>query len=77
VRERAARNEVELAFSHQYASWLNRIEPQFKALRYFCLVGTDHPGPATQGRLIRRYITWRNATPTTRRSVRSCSARTQ
>jgi hypothetical protein len=33
---------------------------QFKALRYFCLNGTDHPDHATQARLIRRYVHWRN-----------------
>jgi transposase len=61
VREWAADNNVELAYTPHYASWLNRIEPQFKALRYFCLAGTDHPDHATQARLIRRYIAWRNA----------------
>jgi hypothetical protein len=40
--------------------WLNRIEAQFRALRYFTLAGTDHPDHATQARLIRRYIHWRN-----------------
>ncbi len=43
-----------------YGSWLYRIEAQFKALRYFTLDGTDHPDHATQARLIRRYIAWRN-----------------
>jgi hypothetical protein len=33
---------------------------QFRALRYFTLDGTDHPDHATQARLIRRYIAWRN-----------------
>jgi transposase len=61
VREWAAQSNVELAYTPHYASWLNRIEPQFKALRYFCLAGTDHPDHATQARLIRRYIAWRNA----------------
>jgi len=61
VRQWAADNNVELAFVPFYASWLNRIEAQFKALRYFCLDGTDHPDHATQARLIRRYIAWRNA----------------
>jgi transposase len=61
VREWAADNNVELAFTRHYASWLNRIEAQFKALRYFCLAGTDHPDHATQARLSRRYIAWRNA----------------
>jgi hypothetical protein len=49
-----------LAYTPFYASWLNRIEAQFQALRYFCLNGTDHPDHATQARLILRYIDWRN-----------------
>ena len=42
------------------ASWLNRIEAQFTALRYFALDGTDHPSHAEQASMIRRYIAWRN-----------------
>ena len=42
------------------ASWLNRIEAQFTALRYFALDGTDHPTHEAQSRMIRRYIAWRN-----------------
>ncbi len=42
------------------ASWLNRIEAQFQALRYFTLDGTDHKSHAEQNSMIRRYITWRN-----------------
>ena len=61
MRDWAEQNNVELAYTPHYASWLNRIEAQFKALRYFTLNGTDHPDHATQARLIRRYIAWRNA----------------
>ena len=64
VRAWAAANNVELAYTPFYASWLNRIEAQFRALRYFTLAGTDHPDHATQARLIRRYIAWRNRNPT-------------
>jgi transposase len=60
MRECAQVNNVELAYTPFYASWLNRIEAQFRALRYFTLAGTDHPDHATQARLIRRYIAWRN-----------------
>ncbi len=60
VGEWAADNNIELAYTPHYGSWLNRIEAQFKALRYFTLDGTDHPDHATQARLIRRYIAWRN-----------------
>jgi transposase len=60
VRDWAHDNNVELAYTPHYGSWLNRIEAQFKALRYFTLDGTDHPDHATQARLVRRYIAWRN-----------------
>lgn len=60
VRAWAAAHNVELAYTPHYASWLNRIEPQFKGLRYFCLAGTDHPDHQTQTRLILDYINWRN-----------------
>jgi hypothetical protein len=42
------------------ASWLNRIEAQFQALRYFALDGTDHTSHQQQASMIRRYITWGN-----------------
>ena len=60
VGEWAALNNVELAYVPFYASWLNRIEAQFTALRYFALDGTDHPSHQAQSRMIRRYIAWRN-----------------
>ena len=60
VGDWAAANNVELAYTPFYGSWLNRIEAQFTALRYFALDGTDHPTHAEQARMIRRYIAWRN-----------------
>jgi transposase len=60
VGEWAEANNVELAYVPFYASWLNRIEAQFTALRYFALDGTDHDSHEAQGRMIRRYIAWRN-----------------
>ena len=42
------------------ASWMNRIEAQFQALRYFTLDGTDHRSHEEQNSMIRRYIAWRN-----------------
>jgi hypothetical protein len=38
------------------ASWPNRIEAQFQALRYFTLDGTDSSGHAEQATMIRRYV---------------------
>ncbi len=60
VGEWAAANNVELAYVPFYGSWLNRIEAQFTALRYFALDGTDHQSHHEQASMIRRYIAWRN-----------------
>ena len=60
VGDWAAANNVELAYVPTNASWLNRIEAQFQALRYFTLDGTDHRSHEEQNRMIRRYIAWRN-----------------
>lgn len=56
----AAANNVEIAYTPTNSSWLNRIEAQFTALRYFTLDGTDHADHEEQGSMIRRYIIWRN-----------------
>ena len=60
VGEWAAANNVELAYVPTNASWLNRIECQFTALRYFALDGTDHKTHDERNSMIRHYIAWRN-----------------
>jgi transposase len=60
VGDWAAANNVEIAYTPFYGSWLNRIEPQFTALRYFTVDGTDHDSHREQAQMIRRYIAWRN-----------------
>src|SRR3954454_14177094 len=60
VGDWADANNVELAYVPFYASWMNRIGAQFTGLRYFALDGPNHPNHATQGRMIRRDIAWRN-----------------
>jgi transposase len=60
VGEWAETNNVELAYVPTNASWMNRIEAQFAALRYFTLDGTDHRSHEEQASMIRRYIIWRN-----------------
>ena len=56
----AAANNAEIAYTPANCSWLNRIEAQFTALRYFALDGTDHASHKEQASMIRRYIIWRN-----------------
>ena len=51
---------LEIAYTPTNSSWLNRIEAQFTALRYFALDGTDHASHKEQASMIRRYIIWRN-----------------
>jgi transposase len=55
-----ADNDIELVFLPTYASWLNWIEAEFAALRYFALAGTDHPNHTEQGHAIADYMRWRN-----------------
>lgn len=60
VRAWCADHEVELVFVPTYSSWLNWIEAEFAALRYFALNGTDHRSHAEQNAAIAGYIRWRN-----------------
>jgi transposase len=60
VGQWAAASNLEIAYTPSNASWLNRIEAQFTALRYFALDGTDHASHKEQASMIRRYIVWRN-----------------
>jgi transposase len=76
VGDWATANNVELAYVPFYGSWLNRIEAQFTALRYFALDGTDHPSHREQASMIRRYIAWRNRNntdPQLRKVIRRAS----
>ncbi len=52
-------------FTPTQASWLNWIESEFTALRYFTLDGSDYPSHAAQEAAIAGYIRWanRHATP--------------
>jgi transposase len=60
VRSWTADNDIELVFLPTYASWLNWIESEFAALRYFALGGTDHRSHTEQGEAIAAYVRWRN-----------------
>ena len=50
VGDWAAENNVELAYVPTNASYLNRIECHFTALRYFALNGTDHQSTRSKTR---------------------------
>lgn len=60
IRAWAAANDVELVYLPTYGSWLNWIESEFAALRYFALNGTDHRSHHEQNTAIAAYVRWRN-----------------
>ena len=60
VRTWCAANGIELVFTPSNASWLNWIECEFTAIRYFALDGSDYPSHATQEAAIAGYLRWRN-----------------
>jgi transposase len=63
----AKANNVELAYVPTNASWLNRIEAQFQALRYFTLDGTDHRSQRNLSSNLRHFLT----TPSVQAPLRS------
>lgn len=60
VADLAEANNVEIAYTPTNSSWLNRIEAQLTALRYFALDGTDHTSHNEQASTIRSYIIKQN-----------------
>jgi transposase len=59
----ARHNNVRFAFTPTYASWLNRIEPLFAAVRYFALNNSDYADHDETRRAINAYVAWRNRHP--------------
>lgn len=53
-------NNIELAFLPTNASWLNRIECHFTALRKFAIRNSNYRSHTELASAIRRYIIWRN-----------------
>jgi hypothetical protein len=53
-------NDIELVFLPTNASWLNRIECHFSALRKFAIRNSNYQCHKELASSIRRYIIWRN-----------------
>jgi transposase len=56
----AGENRVKFYFTPSNASWLNRIESQFTAVRKFALDNSDFRTHAQQEDAIKSYLKWRN-----------------
>jgi transposase len=54
------KNDIELVFLPTNASWLNRIECHFTALRKFAIRNSNYKNHTELASAIRRYIIWRN-----------------
>lgn len=61
VLQWAAAHGVQFCFTPTNASWLNRIECQFAALRKFALDNSDFRTHEEQQQAITGYLAWRNA----------------
>lgn len=53
-------HNIRLYYTPTNASWLNRIESHFAALRKFALEPSDHRSHEEQQQAIENYLTWRN-----------------
>lgn len=60
VLQYAASHRIKLYFTPSGASWLNRIECHFTALRKFALDNTDYRSHDEMQQAIQQYLTWRN-----------------
>ncbi|MCH6172495.1 IS630 family transposase, partial [Pseudonocardia alaniniphila] len=60
VHDWCTAHQVELVFTPSNASWLNWIECEFTALRYFTLDGSDYPSHAAQEAALGGYVRWAN-----------------
>jgi transposase len=56
----AAVNDIKFYWTPTDASWLNRIECHFTAMKKFALDNTDHQSHEEQEQAIRKYLKWRN-----------------
>ncbi len=56
----AAANDITFYWTLTDASWLNRIECHFTAMKKFALDNTDYQSHEEQQRAIRNYLKWRN-----------------
>ncbi|WP_246486327.1 hypothetical protein [Kribbella qitaiheensis] len=60
VLEWCQANQIEIVLTPSNASWLNWIECEFTALRYFTLDGSDYPSHTAQENAITGYVRWHN-----------------
>ena len=60
VRKYAITHSIEFYWTPTNASWLNRIECHFTAMKKFTLDNTDYRSHEEQQAAIEQYLSWRN-----------------
>lgn len=60
VRDWCTEHQVDLVFTPSNASWLNWVESEFQALRYFTLNSSDYPSHDAQEKAMSGYLRWHN-----------------
>lgn len=60
VRTWCKNNNIEIILTPTNASWLNRIECHFTALKKFAIKNSNYKNHKQLGSAIRRYLIWRN-----------------
>jgi transposase len=70
----ASRNNVRLVFTPTNASWLNRIECHFTALKKFALDNSDYTSHEDQFAAIESYLRWHNGQRNRSRGSYPCHA---
>ena len=53
-------NNIVLVFTATYASWMNRIECHFAAVKEFVICNSDYPDHAALAKAMQEYLCWRN-----------------
>ncbi len=53
-------NDIETVFTPTNASWLNRIEGHFTAIKKFAIKNSNYKDHKELASAIRRYLIWRN-----------------
>lgn len=63
VRRWCKENNIELVYTATYASWMNRIECHFTAVKRFVISNSDYPEHSAIAKMMRKYVRWRNRNP--------------
>ena len=53
-------SNIALVFTATYASWMNRIECHFTAVKRFVISNSDYPDHAAIAKAMQDYLRWRN-----------------